>query len=66
MIIENGTLKKFHLSFHAIMSEARPKSFLSPLQIATGATFYRISGSKKMIEIGSSLGFSCSYSEVKL
>lgn len=39
---------------HAIMSAARPKNFLSPLQLA------------EMIEICCQLGFSCSYSEVKL
>ncbi|XP_046409257.1 uncharacterized protein LOC124174204 [Ischnura elegans] len=51
---------------HAIMSAARPKSFLSPLQLAVGSTFYRKFGSKKIIEICYQLGFSCSYSEVKL
>lgn len=51
---------------HAIMSAARPKSFLSPLQLAIGSTFYRKFGSKKIIKICYQLGFSCSYSEVKL
>lgn len=51
---------------HAIMSSARPKSFISPLQLAVGSTFYRKFGSKNMVEICHQLGFSCSYSEVKL
>lgn len=51
---------------HAIMSAARPKRFVSPLQLAVGSTFYRKFGSKKIIEICYQLGFSCSYSEVKL
>lgn len=48
------------------MSAARPKSFLSPLQLATGVTFYRKFGSRKIIELCYQLGFSCSYSEVLL
>lgn len=38
---ENWYSKKISAIAHAIMSAARPKSFLSPLQLATGATFYR-------------------------
>lgn len=58
--------KKISSIAHAIMSSARPKSFISPLQLAVGATFYRKFGSKKIIDICYNLGFSCSYSEVKL
>lgn len=36
---------------HAIISAARPKSFISPLLLATGATLYRKFGSKNMIEL---------------
>lgn len=39
--------RKFFSIAHAIMSAARPKSFLSPLQLAVGCTFYRKFGSKK-------------------
>lgn len=51
---------------NAIMSAARPRSFMSPLQLGTGATFYRKFGSKRIIDICYHLGFSCSYSEVQL
>lgn len=33
--------KKISSISHAIMLSARPKSFISPLQLAVGATFYR-------------------------
>lgn len=36
---------------HAIMSAARLKSFISPLQLAVGITFYRKFGSRNMIEL---------------
>lgn len=58
--------KKISSIAHAIMSAARPKSFVSALQLAVGATFYRKFGSKKIIEICYNLGFCCSYSEIKL
>lgn len=61
-----GIQKKITSIAHAIMSSARPKSFISPLQLATGATLYRKFGSKKMIELCYNLGFSCSYAEVQL
>ncbi|XP_052758830.1 uncharacterized protein LOC128202453 [Galleria mellonella] len=62
----NWYSKKITSIAHAIMSSARPKSFISPLQLATGATLYRKFGSKKMIELCYNLGFSCSYAEVQL
>lgn len=50
---------------HAIVAAARPKSFLSPLQLTVGATLYRKFGSKRMMDISYQLGFSCSYAEIK-
>ena len=40
------------------------KAFYHPLLV--GSTLYRKYGSKKILQICYSLGFSCSYSEVKL
>lgn len=48
------------------MSTTRPKVFISSLQLAVGSIFYRKFESKNMVEISHQLGFSCSYSEVKL
>lgn len=62
----NWYSKKITTIAHAIMSSARPKSFISPLQLATGATLYRKFGSKNMIELCYKFGFSCSYAKVKL
>lgn len=48
---------------HSIISAVRPRSFLSPLQVGIGAFLYKKFGSKQLINILSSLGFSSSYSE---
>lgn len=61
---ENIYSKKITSIAHAIMSVARPMSFISPLQLAAGIAFHRKFGSRKIIEICHGLGFCCSYSEV--
>lgn len=50
----------------AIISAVRPRSFLSGLQVGLAAFLYRKFGSRKLLEVLSSLGFSASYSEVGL
>lgn len=64
--IDNDNLysKKITSIAHAIMSAARPMSFISPLQLATGIAFHRKFGSRKIIDICHGLGFSSSYSEI--
>ncbi|CAH1155651.1 unnamed protein product [Phaedon cochleariae] len=49
---------------HAIIAAARPKSFLSSLQIGLGAFFSRKYGSKDLLKVLSALGFCASYEEI--
>lgn len=58
--------KKIFYIAHAIMSAVRLKSFIFPLQLAVGLTFYRKFGSRNTTNLCYQLGFSCSYHEVKL
>lgn len=51
---------------HTIISCVRPRSFLSCLKIGLGAVLNRKFGSKTLLNILSSLGFSCSYKEALL
>lgn len=48
---------------HAIIAQVRPRSFISPLQFLVGALLYKKHGSRNLIDILSSLGFSalCRY-----
>lgn len=54
--------KKVLAISHSVISAVRPTSFLSPLQIGVSAFFYKY-GSRKLIDVVSSLGFCASYSE---
>lgn len=49
---------------HAIMCGAFHVKILSPLQISVGVTFHRKFGSKELVDMCHSMGFSCAYSEV--
>lgn len=49
---------------HAIISAVRPRSFISSLQIGVGAFLYKKFGSRLLIDVLSSLGFSSSYENV--
>lgn len=51
---------------HAIISAARPRSFLSGLQIGLAAFIYKKFRSRKLLEVLCSLGFCASYEEVGL
>lgn len=51
---------------HAIISAARPRSFISSLKIGVGALLYRKFGSKNLIKVLSSLGFCSSYEEISM
>lgn len=51
---------------HAIPSTIRPKSFLSPLQLAISVYLHRTFGSKNLCKCISSLGVSASYDETAL
>lgn len=57
--------KTFAIAY-AIINVARPRSFLSPLLVGLGATLHKKYRSRDLLEVLSSLGFSCSYSEVQL
>ncbi|XP_011707609.1 PREDICTED: uncharacterized protein LOC105462604 [Wasmannia auropunctata] len=48
---------------HAIISAARPRSFLSPLQIGLAAFLNKKYASRKLLEVLSALGFCSSYQE---
>lgn len=48
---------------HTIISAVRPKSFLSPMQVGLAAFLYKKYGSRKLIDVLSSLGFCSSYTE---
>lgn len=48
---------------HSIISAVRPRSFLSNLQIGLATFVYKKFGSRKLIDVLSSLGFCSSYSE---
>jgi len=50
---------------HAIISAARPRTFLSPFQIDVGALIYKKTGSRDIIEVLNTLGFSASYYEIR-
>ena len=49
--------KKSTAICHAIMSAVRPRSFISPLLLAVTVHFHRYFGSRRLIDILSSLGF---------
>ncbi|KYN21230.1 hypothetical protein ALC57_06394 [Trachymyrmex cornetzi] len=49
---------------HTIVSAVRPRSFYSSVKIGVGAFLYKKFGSKTLIDVLSSLGFSASYCEV--
>lgn len=48
---------------HCLVAAARPRSFLSPVQIAVAAYIYKKFGSRRLIETLESLGFCASYAE---
>ena len=50
---------------HAIMFAAYPRLILSPLHISVGVTLHRKFGSKELIDMCNTLGFCCSYKEVR-
>lgn len=60
-----GTKKVIAIA-HSIIHATRPRSFISPLLLTVGVTFHKKYGSKDLVEMLSSLGFSCSYKEVRL
>lgn len=49
---------------HNIISAARPRSFLSPVQLGTGVSLHRKYGSKALVDILCNLGVSVPYKEV--
>lgn len=49
---------------HRIICAARPRSFLSPVQLGTGVSLHRKFGSKVLIDILCNLGFCVTYKEV--
>lgn len=49
---------------HAIISQIRPRSFISPLQLSDGTFLFKKYGSKSLIQVLSSLGFSASYNDI--
>lgn len=51
---------------HAVIAAARPRSFLSPLLTGLSIFMYKKFGSKLLIDLMSSLGFSSSYHEAQL
>lgn len=51
---------------HAIISAARPSSFLSSLKTSFGTYLYRKFGSKHLVNLCAAMGISCSYSEAML
>lgn len=51
---------------HAVISAARPRSFLSPILIGVSTYLYKKFGSRKLINLLSSLGFAASYAETIL
>ena len=51
---------------HAVVSAARPRSFISPLQLSLSTTLYREGVPVNVINICHNLGFSCSYYETML
>ncbi len=55
--------KKSTAVAHCIISAVRPKSFMSPVQVGLAAFLYKKYGSRKLIEVLSSLGFCSSYRE---
>lgn len=48
---------------HSLISAVRPRSFVSPLQVGLGAFLYKKYGSRKLIDVLSSLGFCAAYNE---
>lgn len=57
----DGWDKKITALSHCIISAARPKSFLSPLQIGVSSFLYKKFPSRGLIRVISSLGFCASY-----
>lgn len=49
---------------HAIITEARPRTFCSPLQLATGTYIHRKSGSRLIVDVLSRLGFCATYNDI--
>lgn len=50
---------------HAIIAATRPRSFLSPLQLALALFLYRRFGSKNLVSMVSNLGFCASYKQAQ-
>lgn len=51
---------------HSIISVVRPRSFISPIQLATGIYLTRKFGSRLIIDVLNSLGFCASYTNISL
>lgn len=56
-------LKKVYFNFKLYYHSCKPKSCLSPLQLELAAFVYKKYGSRKLIDVLSSLGFCSSYTE---
>lgn len=60
---KRGDLAKWRYIAHALISAVRPNSFVSSVLVGLSAFLYKKFGSKKLIDILFSLGFSASYLE---
>ena len=60
------TTKKCTTIAHMIISEVKPRSFISPIKLGVAAFIFKKIGSKTLIDVLSSLGICSSYSDVKV
>jgi hypothetical protein len=61
---KSGKLKRIAIG-HALQQLARPRILLAPLQVALGVQAHHLYGSRLLVDLLYSLGFSTSYDEVQ-